>query len=360
MKVLHYIESARVSFCVSWIDLMKELGRMGVRQSLLCRSGGNIESEAAANGIDIVTWKPFVTNLPAVNFRYPRIISRVAPDIVHTRGSSAANIAGFWGRFLKVPTVAMLDGSTYRKKYYKSADYFTSCSEIAKHGMISRGLDPQKIEVTYNSIDVSKYVKDAAVRENFRKSLGLEPGERVFAAAGLFNHVKGFDVLINAFAALRGRVSGVKLLLAGDGEYRKSYLELACKLGMERSIIMSDCFVPDIRPWLWAADYFVLPSRSEPFGIIVLEAMAAGLPVIVTDSGGPGEIIHDGAEGLVVPPNAPERLTDAMEAMLSMPEDAMSSMLENMKNRLDIFTVQKHASHLVKIYEKVSAEYRGR
>ncbi|MDR1651660.1 MAG: glycosyltransferase family 4 protein [Synergistaceae bacterium] len=360
MKILHYVDSADVTFCVPWIDLMKELGRTGVDQALLCRPGGNMASAALANGVDAVAWKPFVSNLPVVNFGYPRIVSRLAPDIVHTRGSNAAGIAGFWGRFLKIPVVAILDGTHYKKKYYTGADYFTACSEAAKNSMASKGLDPRKIEVTYNSIDISKYRPDGAVREDFRRRLGLGAGDRAFVSAGAFRPIKGFDVFIKAFAALRERGPNVKLLLAGDGECKDSYLRLAGELGVSDSVVISDGFVPDIRPWLWAADCFVLPSIGEPFGIIVLEAMAAGLPVIVTDSGGPGEIIHDGAEGLVVPPRSPERLSLAMEAVLAMSGNAISSMKENMKKRLEVFTVQKHAFHLVKIYEKVLAEYRSR
>lgn len=101
MKILHYIECSDVTFCVPWVDLLKELTKRGVEQTLLCRPGGNLEKVSREQGIDVVTWKPAVTNFPPFNLRFKSIIKEISPDIIHTRLSSAANIAGYWGKFLR-------------------------------------------------------------------------------------------------------------------------------------------------------------------------------------------------------------------------------------------------------------------
>jgi glycosyltransferase involved in cell wall biosynthesis len=106
---MHYVESKELSFRVSWLGLMKELERRGIDQVLLCRPGGNLESAARERGIRTLTWAPAVSSVPALNFRYPSVVKSISPDIVHTRLSSAAAMAGFWGRRLRPPVIAALE-----------------------------------------------------------------------------------------------------------------------------------------------------------------------------------------------------------------------------------------------------------
>ena len=110
---------------------------------------------------------------------------------------------------------------------------------------------------------------------------------------------------------------------------------------------------------MWGADFFVLPSRGEPFGIVVLEAMASGLPVIVTDEGGPVELITDGLDGLVVPTDDAGAMAAAMERLLRMGEDETANMKAAAEARLENFTSAALAARQMEIYERVLAEYRG-
>lgn len=366
MKILHHIESADVSFRVPWVDLMRELGRGGVEQALLCRAGGNMERAARAGGIETRTWRPAMTNFPPLNPQYPFILRRVAPDLVHTRLSSAANIAGFWGRALGVPVIAALDGA-YKAKYYRRADHYTACSQWAKEAAVSGwGVDPRRVDVVYNSIDAAKYRRGPAAmeaREKFRAERGVRPGERVFAGAGAFVPEKGFGLLIRAFARLARRAGDVRLLIAGDGPLRGEYAGAIRALGLGERALLSDGYASDIRPWLWGADFFVLPSRCEPFGIILLEAMAAGLPAIVTDGGGPAEVLSDGRNGLVTPAGDEEAMAGAMERLLHMEEGQRAALTAAAESRLGDFTGAALAARQAKIYERVLDAYftrRGR
>lgn len=359
MKILHYIECSDVTFCVPWVDLLKELTKRGVEQTLLCRPGGNLEKVSREQGIDVVTWKPAVTNFPPFNLRFKSIIKEISPDIIHTRLSSAANIAGYWGKFLKLPVIAMLDGA-YKFKYYSNAFHFMACSQWAKDHIVSQGVDHERIDVVYNSVDVKKYLpNDAtlAVRKKFRKEHGISSEEKVFIGAGMFAPIKCFDLLIRAFASLAEYVKNVKLLVAGDGPLRSDYLKLIRSLGIENRVILSEAFVTDIRPWLWSSDFFVLPSKVEPFGIIILEAMASGLPVIVTNQGGPGELVTDGVNGLVIPPDDVKALKDAMERIMQMGETERTSMKEVAWARLQHFTSSSLAARQTEIYERVLSNF---
>ena len=355
MKVLHYIECADLTFCVPWVDLMKELENQGVQQALLCRPGGRLEKVAREQGIEVVTWKPAVTNLPAVNLKFKSIIKQTRPDVIHTRLSSAANIAGFWGKRFGIPVIAMLDGA-YNFKYYSNASHYMACSQWAKDHIVSQGVESERVDVVYNSINVKKYLPDETaveVRKKFRTENNISPEDKVFVGAGSFFPGKGFECLIRAFASLAKNYKSTKLLIAGDGPLRACYLDLISSLGIKESVIVSKAFVPDIRPWLWSADFFVLPSRIEAFGIIILEAMASGLPAIVTNNRGPGELVDDGINGLTFPPDDVEAMRSAMERYLNMGDEETERIRNTATVRLQNFTSFSLATRQMEIYKKV-------
>ena len=355
MKVLHYAEAANVSFRLPWMDLAVELRRKGAEPHVLCRAAGNVEAAAAERGIPVTTWKPWLTNFPPVNLRYPGILRRVRPDVVHTRLSSAANIAGFWGRRLGIPTVGMLDGAP-KRKYYRNVDRFTACSAWARDKMAAQGVSPDIIDVVHNSIDIGRYARDESRRREFRLQNGLGPDEVVFVAAGSFSSAKGFDLLLDALSAVCRCRDGMKLLLAGDGPDRPLLLAAIERLGLRERVVVSDSYQSDIRPWLWGGDYFVLPSREEPFGIIVLEAMASGLPVIVTDSGGPAEILEIAGCGLLARSDDADSLADAMTRAMEMGEALRTKARNDIECRLRYFSGDSLAERLLGSYARARLE----
>jgi glycosyltransferase involved in cell wall biosynthesis len=354
---LNYVERAELAFRIPWLDLMKELAERGVEQFLLCRPGGNLAAAAADYPVKVITWKPLLTNFPFVNLQYPLILKSAAPDIICTRLSSAANIAGFWGRRMGIPTVAMLDGPCFKTKYYDNTDHLMACAEIVMEYMVKNGIPAEKIDVVYNSVDIKKYERPEQTRKIFRERHGILPEEKVFAGIGSFIELKGFDILIKAFLELSGRHDGIKLMLAGDGPERGRYLDMISSPLLKDKVIMSEGYVLDVRPWLWAADFFVLPSRGEGFPLITLEAMASGLPVIVTDCGGESELISDGADGFIVPTNDAESLCRAMQTIMSMDGQSLSLLLDNSKKRVRRFSTERNADELIRICEDVLRRY---
>ena len=354
LRVLNYIDSANVSFRVSWVDLMKEMTSKGVDPVLLCRPGGNMEKVAREQSIETYVWKPPIANFPAADVRYASLAKRISPDLVHTRLSNAANIASFWDRYLHIPTIAMLDG-VYKVKYYRRADHYTACSQWVKDRMSARGLDPQKIDVVYNSVDTAGFARREGERLSFRKALSLPPDATVILGAGTFVHVKGFHILIEAFARLECNARDKKfhLLLVGDGPMRTEYEKQIECIGLSEKVTISKGYADDIRPWLWAADIFVLPSIQEPFGIIVLEAMAAGLPVIVTNDGGAKEIVADGESGFLIPSEDAEAMRLAVEYASNLSLNTKKMMLAKAQERLEYFTPTSLAERLMRVYQKV-------
>ena len=146
---------------------------------------------------------------------------------------------------------------------------------------------------------------------------GLPDGRPRLLALGRLHADKGFDVLIRTLA----RLPGASLLIAGEGPEREALGRLAGELGVADRVFLLG-WRADAGALLKAADLFVCSSRSEPLGNVVLEAWSAGCPVIAANADGPGELIAEGSDGLLVPREDEARLAAAMFALLEDPERA--------------------------------------
>lgn len=134
----------------------------------------------------------------------------------------------------------------------------------------------------------------------------------------------GIDLLIRAFALLRSRRAQVpgepalRLLLVGGGPDRQALAELAQQLNVADAVtFVGQVPHADVPSWLQRLDVYVAASRQESFGVAAVEAGACGVPVVVTDVGGLPEVVHHGVTGLVVPPEDPQALSEALEALVA-------------------------------------------
>jgi len=142
----------------------------------------------------------------------------------------------------------------------------------------------------------------------------------VIGAMGRFVAKKGFDVLIEA---LRRLETSYRVCIAGDGPEAAALKDLARRRGLEECIEFPG-WQDDVGAFFDSIDVFCLPSLHEPFGIVLLEAMAQALPVIATDSEGPSEILHPGINGIIVPKGDPGALAAAIGRVLGNPDAAQS------------------------------------
>ncbi|MDX7950457.1 glycosyltransferase [Lichenihabitans sp. Uapishka_5] len=176
----------------------------------------------------------------------------------------------------------------------------------------------------------------------------LEARPPVILAAGRFVSYKNFTGLLEAFAALPR--PDARLILLGDGPQRALLAEAVVRLGLEGRVEMPG-YVPE--PWRHfdRARCFVLPSSSEPFGLVLVEAMARGLDVVATDCHGPREILADGLHGALVPCNDPAALTAALAAALRKP-----SAPERRIARAQDFDADTATNHYRDLFHSVVAE----
>lgn len=176
-------------------------------------------------------------------------------------------------------------------------------SQAVRASLVAQGISEKKIVTIPNALDLSRYraMAPAAPHEGF-----------VYAFAGRLIHQKGVDILLRAFAQLeKGR-----LLIAGEGPDRTALEALAEELRIQERV----SFVGirhDLPEFFAEADCFVLPSRYEGLPIVLIEAMAAGKAIVVSDFGAAREVLKEGETGLIVPRENPEELARAMGRVAS-------------------------------------------
>jgi glycosyltransferase involved in cell wall biosynthesis len=182
--------------------------------------------------------------------------------------------------------------------------------------LVAAGAAAHKIEIVPNGIDVAAY--GGGDRESALQGLGIEEGARIVFCAARLTKVKGVDHLIRSAALVRARREDVRVLIAGDGPEREALKELARQVapGSVRFLGRRDD-VPDL---LAAAGVVAIPSLAEGQGLILLEAMAAGRPVVASRVGGLADVVQDGETGLLVPPADPEALAAGILAVVESPE----------------------------------------
>jgi glycosyltransferase involved in cell wall biosynthesis len=131
------------------------------------------------------------------------------------------------------------------------------------------------------------------------------------------SYQKGFDVLIKAHATLSQRGLRGQLVILGEGEWRQRLAELAVSLGVADTVKLPG-FLVNPYPLFQRAHVFALPSRVEGFGLVLVEALALGIPIVASNCpAGPAEILAGGKHGLLVPPDNVSALADAIGQLLT-------------------------------------------
>jgi glycosyltransferase involved in cell wall biosynthesis len=197
-------------------------------------------------------------------------------------------------------------------------DRFVCVSEDARPGFLRAGVPPAKLVVVRNGI---RHREPRRGRAAVRSGLGLGARDRVVLTVGRLAEQKGHRSLCRAVPAILERVPNARFLWAGDGPLEGELRALACRLGVDETVrfLGRRDDVPDL---LGAADLFVLPSLFEGLPLAVLEAMAAGLPVVATRAGGTAEVVDDGVTGHLVPAGDVAALADAVADLLRHPARA--------------------------------------
>lgn len=287
-------------------------------------------------------------------------------DLVHTNSLKTHVLGGLAAKLARKPLVwdvrDILEPGPARNLLLRVAR-LTHPHIIAMSGAVARFLAPARCDATvvHGGRSPEHFVQ-AAPSAELRAELGLAEGDEVISVVARLTPWKGHMVLLDAFRAVHVERPQARLLVVGAPTFwEETYLhelqERAEALGCGDAVRWVG-FRNDIPQILALCDLMVLPSASEPFGIVIVEAMIAGKPVIVCDSGGPPEIVEDWVTGLVVPTWKVGPLADAMVDLLA-DKARLRQMGEAGRQRaLDHFDIRKAVRKIESIYKEIMSEHQ--
>ncbi len=273
---------------------------------------------------------------PAAVAAICRAAKELEVDVIHTHGVRggmtgrvAAKLAGCRrvvhtvhtmpeDMFKKDSPVYGAKRSAYRtmdRALSRVTDSIITVSDDLYRRMIALGVPENKLTVIHSGADVSRY-ECALNKSAARKKLDIPDGCRVVGTVARFTRQKNLTDLLRAAKVVASKRPDVVFALVGDGEETSILKRAACDLGIAHKIYFTG-FRPDVASVMSAFDVFAMSSLWEGHSLAVIEAMAAGLPVVATDVAGVRETITDGVTGCVVPPKDPDRLAAAIERVLA-------------------------------------------
>lgn len=319
-----------------------------------------------------VRWLPFAKR-DLRNFKYrvvgelDQIIKAQGVDIIHAQRHKPAFYAALAARKnSNVRLITTVHGlkrsrSLFRKIgnriLWPRINKIIAVSEAVKHDILLTNpwLQPGKVEVVYNGIDLDEFGREDFSKRESRAFFGLPPQGLLWGAVGRLAPVKGHDILLKAWAAGEIGKHGGHLAIAGKGDLRDELSRLARQLGIENEVSFSG-HVADIPKFLAAMDGFVMPSRHEGFPLAILEALAAGLPVVASRVGGIPEILSalaDKGQCFLVPPENDKELGSAMGQVMAWSELQRNQAVASIKQQAQFFDGKRMIARMDALYREL-------
>ena len=329
--ILHIIDTTGPGGAETvFIDLISHLPTEKYRSVVVIRGKGWVYEELGRRGIEPV----ILDAKGSFNWRYlkklVKLIRSEKVDLIqsHLLGSNIyASLAGILSRTPVVATFhGMVDVAEKERLLFLKfaainygAAAIVAVSKDLRDNIISRtSLCADKTEVIYNGINTESFQRPKSNR--LRQQFGWGENEIIIGSLGNIRPAKAYDVLLEAAALLKDSEKSYRFVIAGHGKgslYQK-ILDLKSELKLDEHVQFLG-FNDDPADFLSNLDLFLLSSSSEGFSIATIQAMAAGLPVVATRSGGPQEIITHEKDGYLVDINAPQQIAEAIEKLINDP-----------------------------------------
>jgi len=292
-----------------------------------------------------------------------RIIAAKRPDIIQTHNTKSHFLLRTMGAPHGARWIAFHHGFTatdWKDRAYtrlarwslKAAPHIVTVCRAFAQELIASGVAAERISIVHNSVSpvAAPQAEELAA---LRLSLGIPPDAFVILAVGRLSAEKGHRDLVSAVAMLRSAHPSLelRLVIAGEGPERLALTQTASTLGIAEHLLLPGQ-QKQVRQFYGIADVFVLPSHSEGSSNVLLEAMAARLPIVATAVGGSVELVSDGDTALLVNPRDPQSLAAAVGRLLN--DRALAGRLAaNAEAASRQYTPEAYARSIIGLYRQV-------
>jgi glycosyltransferase involved in cell wall biosynthesis len=351
------------------LDLARGLRREGVDAFFICPAPSPLAAKAGADGLNVIP----LQKGGLLDWRAIRTLRRLLRSgqihILHAHNGRTALLAAIAIRlarrgrfiatqhFLKPTHVSYrgVKGAFYRLAHHwvnRGASHHLASSGAIRREMLARG-DAPSHQITFVPLGIQAPDPDTLTPpDQVRQELGVDGQTPLLICVARLEAEKNLDVLVDAMRLVVAAHPQATCLLAGEGALKNELLDHIRQAGLEDRVRLLG-FRTDVPSLIGASDLLVLPSHAEPFGLVLLEAMALGKPVVATRAGGPVEIVVEGQTGLLVPPTQPESLARAILHLLSHPESGREMGRQGRERFHSVYTTERMSKVVLNVYEQV-------
>jgi glycosyltransferase involved in cell wall biosynthesis len=274
-------------------------------------------------------------------------------SLIYANGSKPAFYGGIAGRACKIP---LIWHCRIAERDYKLDSVLSRLSDIIivnSHATAKRFSEKiqHKIRVIHNGID-TQWLKAGICREQVKV-----PDSRILLVVARVSKWKRHDLALSAFEEIAGGYPDLHLVIIGAKDSFENewwnYLQKRTVDSPYAARIHWVGYVEDVRPWYRAASILLLPSENEPFGRVLIEAMAYGVPIVATNGGGVPEIVRNGKDGILVPTGQSHKMASSIRRIL---DDGVtkSKMSRSGQERAKEFSLESHIKSIVCAFEETT------
>jgi glycosyltransferase involved in cell wall biosynthesis len=349
----------------------EELAARDFRVTVVVNTRQHAPAREVEGPLEVVRLRPLGMPMTRMAQRVALLVGiarRRRPDVMYGTALSSGFLALATGRCLGIPAVTNVAGydlyasspwarHTYIRWALAGSEGLTAhTADLAARAFALSGRRPEIVTPGLKLRPAHQIDRRAA-----RALLALPDANRIVLYAGRLSPEKGVGWLLRAFPQVIASCPDAHLVLVGDGPQRNELMALARTLGLEGAIFFAGLQEHEtVIRYMRAADLFVLPSLQEPFGIVLLEAMSCGLPVVASNVMGIPSIVEDPANGYLVPPRDAAALADRIIRFLQAPPAEGAALAERNIAKAARYSIPRIVDRLLAVWDGAAAARRAR
>ncbi|MHC4123086.1 MAG: glycosyltransferase [Planctomycetota bacterium] len=337
------------------IGIASKLNSSKYRPSICCLdNAGDLAEQAEKMGIKVIV----AGRKPGIDFsllpRLAKILKQEKIDIVHTHNPGALIYGTLAAKLAGIPVIVNTRHGRAKRRVngliWNMNSAVIAISEDAKERLLKHNrLNSNKLKVIYNGVE-TKHFRNVVNAKTKKQLLNIDKSRLVIGTVSRLSEEKDQLILIDSLARVSQVFDNVVLVFVGDGPLRSKLKKHAEKTGVKNKVIFLG-FRKDVAKIINTFDIFTLSSLMEGVSVSLLEAMAAGKPVVVTNVGGNPEVVVDGETGFLIPPKNPDKTAEAMIKLLKNPELAKRMGNAGRKRVEEKFSLDKMVKGYKELYD---------